>query len=401
MGLRFTQLCCQLVVLKFIPPDLIGVWQFAIVVNTYLLFSQLGIVGAMNREYPYFMGKGDTAMAKDIVHTARAYNLANSVIVGLVFVIGAFVVVNRGQQWYSTFMTMAIVAPLQLYTGYLEGTYRSADVFGALSRRKIMLIPVHVASIALPWKLGFNGFLIRELFVAGFCALICHLSRPIRVRPIFHFGVFKVLFSTGWRLFVRNYLSKVAFSFPRLALVSLGGVASLGLFTPVSWMFTGISGIAASFGAYLYPKLTYRYAKGDIPIGKIAIRASLAAMLLLLPCVVLGLCFLPWLMHTLMPQYAPAVRAAQVTLVASLLECMSVATVVFAAVKAWRAMFTYVICMLVFRFAGAWCGYYAMKDPLLGVACGMLATSIVMCPVTWFTVRLASRRCVLATSEAE
>ena len=395
LGVKFTLLFCQLVILKFIPPDLIGIWQLAIVINTYCLFSNLGIIGAMNREYPYFLGKGDTLTAKSVVNTAHAYSLLNGLVIATIFLVAALIVAEKGQQWWIAFVTMAVVAPLQLYAGYLEGTYRSSDDFGKLSCRKILLIPVYIITIILPWKLGFNGFLIRELFLAGFYTFIYYLARPVKVCWSFNIDVFKLLFATGWRLFTRNYSVKVAASFPRLVLVSFSGVASLGLFTPVSWMFTAVSGIAASFGIYLYPKLTYRYAQKNSPLDKVAIKASLSAMLFLLPGVILGVCVLPWLIQTLMPQYIPATRAAQVTLVASLLECMSVATIIFASLKAWRVMFIYTASTLVLRFIGAWGGFYALQDPLLGVACGMLVTSIVMCPFTWWTVHLASRNASL------
>ena len=41
--LQATALACQLAILHVIPPEQIGVWSFVVLVEGYLLFTQLGV----------------------------------------------------------------------------------------------------------------------------------------------------------------------------------------------------------------------------------------------------------------------------------------------------------------------------------------------------------------------
>jgi hypothetical protein len=278
---------------------------------------------------------------------------------------------------------------------------------------------------------------------------VCHWFRPVRVRPGFRKDSLRLLFATGWRLWLTSYLLQFSVSFPRWALASLGGallfwngghlqgegililgllvqmswigsdlrgvsggmglcatcggailLASqaagegqslllMGLFMPVSWMITGMSGVAASVSSYLYPTLTYRYAKEGIPVGRVAWRLAVKVTLGLAPLAAAGLALMPFLLRLLRAEYLRSLWAVEVAIVSGLVDCLTVATVAFAAAKAWRPLYAFVACALIARSAGAFVGYHVLSDRLLGVALGMLAASTAMGVATWWTVRRA------------
>jgi O-antigen/teichoic acid export membrane protein len=392
--LQATTLVCQLAILHVIPPEQMGVWSFVVLVEGYLLCTQLGVLNAMNREFPFFMGLGEKDKALGVARTAQAYALCNGTLLMLIFLTLAFVYGQRSIDWRMALLAAALTAPLDQYTNYLEGTFRSGSEFRKLSVIRIFQSVFAAVTLVLPWKYGFAGYCLRSVLVVAFPALFAHVLRPVRVIPRFDRYNLRLLLSTGWRLFLWNYLYKTSQSFPRLIIGTAGGALLLGLFYPVSVVVTGTTAVAASFSSYFYPMLTRRFAQNRTGVGRVALKAAVASIAVLAGPIALGVAVVPWIIPLLVPQYSPAVRACQVALVAGLLECMMVATIAFAATKAWRLMFVYLVYALTVRAAGAFGGYlvgkyYLSGDRLLGVAWGMLAAAAVMAVVTWLTVRRA------------
>ena len=66
-----------LVVLRWISPSDMGLWNTASIVAPYIGFLQLGVFVALNRELPFLLGKDEREKA--INHVKTAANHANQV----------------------------------------------------------------------------------------------------------------------------------------------------------------------------------------------------------------------------------------------------------------------------------------------------------------------------------
>jgi O-antigen/teichoic acid export membrane protein len=310
---------------------------------------------------------------------------------------------GKGWEWRITFLTFAASAPFQQYNTYLEGTYRAASEFRSLAWQQLVRVPIAFLLLLLPWRLGYDGFCAQNFLQAASSAVLCHWFRPVRAGPGLRKDGLRLLLSTGWRLYLTSYLLQVSQSLPRLALATLGGalllapnaakeeqaLLLLGLFTPVSWVVSAMNGVAGSVSSYLYPTLTYRYAKDNLPVGRVALRSAVKVTLGLVPCAAAGMAVMPLLLRLLRPEYLRSLWAVEVAMLSGLLDCLTVAGVAFAATKAWRPYYVFVACALAARAAGAYVGYHSLDDRLLGVALGMLAASAGMGLATWRTVRRA------------
>lgn len=392
LSLHAVTTLCYFVVLRWIEPEYVGIWQAALVLHTYLRALNLGIVHAMNREYPYFIGRDEPGRARLTVATAQSWVLVNAAILVAVFVALSFAHAGRGRDWRLAYLTMAAFSAGQTYRMYVDCTYRAGSEFRTLALIRLGQIPVIVATVALPAWMGFDGFLVRMLVIETVWVACSHVWRPVRVAPGFRWETFKLLLSTGWRLHLAQYLILASRGFPRLAVLTLGGTYALGLFAPVAWMLQAFFDIANSLGAYMYPALTRRYARHGTPVGKAALRVALWSMLALAPVVLPAMFVLQWIVPWLLPNYAPALPAMQVALVASLLDCITISRVAFASMKAWGAYFVYIGFLIVLNAGGAFGGGALLDDQVLGVAIGKLLASAAMVPVTWVTVSHAHSR---------
>jgi len=382
----------QLWSLKYLSPELLGIWRWMAVLSGYILVSRMGIVNAMNREYPYFLGKAEYERAKEVAQTGMAYQLLNGAAVMLVFIVLALTYGQRGTAWRLAFVMMGLQVMINSYLQCLEGIFRSHNRFYTISIIRIVQGVFLIATVALVWAYGFNGYCVRSVVVLAVAVVLMHWLRPARICPRLVVRQFRLMFSTGLRMFLWNYLTKEAKVFSELVLGVLAGREALGLFAPVHWMAIAMSGITGSLNSYLYPRMTYRYARGNFHVGRAAIRTSLLLMLLMTPIIVVGILLIPIVLPWINPQYAQASIPAQIALGASLLECMAVTTFVFPTLKAWKPMYVYIGIALVARGGGAVMGYCFAENKLMGVALGMLAASAVMAVTTYITVLWADKK---------
>src|SRR4051812_28883411 len=85
--LNFTGIISGFIVYKWVDPYYIGLWSSLLLVDTYSTFLRLGVINGMNREFPYWLGKGDTEKANRLIQTTFYYTLCTIAL----FLVGALV----------------------------------------------------------------------------------------------------------------------------------------------------------------------------------------------------------------------------------------------------------------------------------------------------------------------
>lgn len=391
LTLQAAALAAQVVCIRQIAPGSIGIYQSAGLVGTYLAITQLGIVNAMNREFPYLSAKGDTARAQRVLATAQAYNLVLGLSMFVVFAALAVWFGSASSDWRRSLLAVGALALPRLYTSYVEGTFRGQNEFGKLARVRFIQVAVVFATLVLPLKLGFVGFLIRELLLAASFAGLLHAVRPAPVLPRIDVPTFWDLLSTGWKLVLWNYGFQIAQSLPRTVLAALAGTTALGFYAPVNWMQLAFASVTGSLTAYVYPRLTAKHAVTGAPVGRHALRIALRTMAALFPLAVLGALVVPAALRRYLPTYEFPVIAAQLALFAGLFESMVIATSSMIAMKAWLSMTLYIAGTLVLRSVAPLVGLHVCANPVTGVAVGSLASGMLSVPLTWLVVSHAEQ----------
>lgn len=378
----------QFAALKFIAPEHIGAWQAVLVIQIYLMAAQMGIISALNREYPYASANGEDERAKRVMQTAQAYNIANAVLVAGVLSVLLAWQWDRGWVWQWAYGIMAGVAALNLIQGYLSSVCRCTGHFNRVAAVNLVRIPFLSLVPLGAWYFGFKGYCVAQLLVAFIQAFGLFLVRPLKLIPKFEMTSFKLLFNTGWRLYLRHYLMRIGKEMPRTALATIEGAMMLGLYAPVNAINAMLTNITASLQAYLVPNLTAKIAEGHPHVGKLAIKAWLMILLVMFPLLLLAELLVPPLVAWFLPAYADAIPAMRVAMIGGYLQSSDAAATVFTAAKAWRSLYLHVLLRIVTVATGVFAGLLLMEDPLLGVATGMTIASAALVVPTWY---LASR----------
>lgn len=256
------------VTFRYIAPDHLGIWGTFSTFTVYASFLRLGIPNGMNRELPYYYGKGDHETALKCASTTLSYSLFTTFIALLGAVVFYFCFdFNKydslSSDYFNTSIVFWITVLIEPYTTYLSGTYRTSDNFDKLSKLQIIKAVIQAITIVLLIVWEFNGYLIRHLIIALVDPIYLHVFRPIKKIAIaFDWSIFKKLFVVGFQLFIVSYISSFVDTLPRLYIIKTGSSELVGLFSPVIILSSMIYLIPNTFSQYLYPTFSFAYGKG-------------------------------------------------------------------------------------------------------------------------------------------
>lgn len=376
----------EFVILRLIDPDKIGLWQALLLIQGYAVISRFGILNAFNREYPFFVGLGDKKNAQDILSTTAFFIFINA-IVALFLIISIGITVKTDFLWRIAIIVAAFQFLIESIVNFYESLYRSNRQFTKISKIKLAIIPVVIATLLLPYNYDFYGLLIRVLIISGFKLFILYYYNSIPISFLFNKKKFWFLFHNGWKLWLWSYLKNFSKSLPRLVLLSFSGSILLGLYAPVNWMNMAFINFSGSITAYLYPNLSIELAQGSTNIGKQSLKISLYTFLFFLPVAIVGVTCIPFVIPFLLPNYSEAIVAMQIALVSGLIDIFLISTTALASIKHWNYMYSHLAWMIIIRAICVIGGYYIFTNSLNGVALGMLVSSIILSIITYLYVR--------------
>ena len=206
LGLRFVSGWLQLFLVK--DPEVLGTFKLFGIALGYVPFFQGGVFHGLNRELPYYVGKGDRRRVEELAASAQAWALALSAIAALVFLALAGWNLLRGQLWPATGWATCAACSFTLFynTSYLQATFRTGHDFTRLALVNVVQSTLTVALLVLVYLWSFYGLCLR-LMIADLVAMgLLYYWRPVRVGPKLDLGCLKHLLVIGAPIFVAAQL---------------------------------------------------------------------------------------------------------------------------------------------------------------------------------------------------
>lgn len=382
MVMNITTMIVNLITIRWISPEDIGLWNGYFIFVSYVYFIQLGVVNGLSRELPFYLGKKKQNVAVGLARTSLSVVSVNT---ALVLIFGFFFI------WYSAFksaslsnvfytsISIVVLMALQFYTNYLLSTFRSNNSFKRLTYIYVgmsLFIPV---SLLLVLYYNYLGHIIRIPLVALVQLIALHLYRPFKIKPKFKLKFFKLLTSTGIPLFVFGYITGIASTFGRLILLQLGTTLQMGLYSPAIAVNTAMRLIPVTLSQYIYPKFSYIAGESNskITIWKLAVKVSFYVFLILLPITAVGYLLMPWFINNIFPNYTEGIFAAQLATIAGLFSGASIGFVTsLNTMKAFKHIGVLSITRAVV-FYGLIFSFAINMNALDGVAYGVLFSELV------------------------
>ena len=291
--------------------------SFALVLG-YTRFLQVGIFNGLNRELPYFFGRGDRQRVHELAASAQTWATILSVAVAAVFAgVAAWYALCRDFSmavgWGSN---AALAVALFFGTIYLQATYRTAHDFARLSMINVAQNALALVLVGLVAIWGFYGVCLRAVVPGLLGVWMLYHWRPIRVAPGWNTRHFTHLLQVGLPIALVGELGPLWELLDTTLVWNYLGTAAMGLYYPVGIVHVAMNLLPNAVGQILYPRMTEEYGRTG-SVGRallLTIKPTLASALGMAVVVAVGWWLAAPLTRRILPGYFAAVPAMQWTL---------------------------------------------------------------------------------------
>lgn len=340
LACHVTTIAASFIVLKWVGPDAMGAWSQLVILEGYLGVARLGILSAMNREYPFLLGRGEREAAAAVRAVAAAFVLTLSTALLTFFGGIAAWKLLLGKADAAGWAAMAIVAPCAVFQSFLEASIRGGQGFSRMLGSQVVGAVAALVTLPLVAVLGYPGFLTRAagLAVLGVGMLVA--MQPVQARPRWNAAVFQSLLRQGLLLSIFNWLHTAGTNMPRQMLAWFGGEKLLGLFAPVNAVINLGVVAAANIAVVFMPMQneTLGRTADESLVARRALLGTAAAAVALMPPAVAAYFLAAPAISAWLPKYAAVAPQIGSAAPLMLFGSLRIASTAYASLKLWRTL---------------------------------------------------------------
>lgn len=388
-----------LIVLKWIRPDEMGLWNGVTIVAPYISFLQLGLFIALNRELPFLLGKGDKEHAIKQVQTAamHANIISGFLLIATIVVLSYFYIRDQNELYLFVILSFGISTALKILQNFLVVTFRSSNDFKKLGYIYLGIIPAYLLSVLLVYFYAFEGFLIYQIVVPLILVVLLFLNRPYKEKPRFYKNSFRTLLKTGIPFFTINYFRSISDSFKKIILLQYLGITALGLFSPALAILLVGRMLPKILGSFVYPKMSKKFGETGSrkQVWKINFKASMLTTVLAIPVAGVLYFLLPVLFEYVFTEYGEALKATSIILLSVVFVIPQMAYNGLNSIKAYKSMVSvtilklliyWFVILLVFKNIGG------LEGIAWGIVCSDLLFSIVVLVACYYELAIKTNK---------
>lgn len=332
---------------RLVAPATLGLFNGIGLVLGYAPFLQLGILNGLNRELPYYVGKGDRRRVEELAAAAQAWALLVGGTLCLALLGVAGWQVARGELWKAAgWFTNAVLAVSFFYsTNYLQMTYRTSNDFARLALAGVVESSAGLVLLVVVALLNFYGLCLRALITAAVSTALLYYWRPVRVVPRWNVQHLKHLMMIGAPIFGVGILYSWWGVINSTLVLKLAGTEGMGLYSMVLTASAALGIIPMAVSQVVYPQMAEAYGRGASVHGlvRIAWRPIVITFGGMVPVVAMAWWLVGPAVRLVIPAYAGAVPAMKWGLLLPLIGSLGPINAIF---NVHRRQGLYVIAIL-------------------------------------------------------
>jgi len=309
------------------PPQVLGLFSGIGLVQGYAPFFSLGITNGLNRELPYFVGKGDHTRVRELAAAAQAWVLLLGGLAAAALFGVAVWQLALGQWALAAGWATNAVTVFSLFYGtyYLQITFRTRGDFARLALVNVVQSAVSLALVALVWLLAFYGLCLRAVLVGCAQMALLWYWRPVKVRPAWNWSHLLHLLKVGAPIFAVGQAYAYWTTLDSTLVLYYTGARGLGLYALVGMAGATLQLLPEALSQVLYPQMAEHYGRtGNVQaVVSSAFRPMVFAWLIVVPLVAAGWLLIPTVVRLLLPKYVDAIPAAQLSLLVPAMMCFA------------------------------------------------------------------------------
>jgi O-antigen/teichoic acid export membrane protein len=322
-----------LLVARFVLPEMLGTFNGIGIIMGYLPIMQLGIMNGLNRDLPYYFGKGEYDRAKNYASVTQFWELTLSLMAFSVLTFLSVFYLFRSNFIFAAGFFSYALASIHHYFGlnYLQVLFRTNQDFNKLSSITIIISIISLLSVFFVWKWKFYGLCVRSVVTVITELFLLWKWKPLSVRPKFNFAILKEINKIGLPIFIVGIIFSLWGTFQNTFVLKMGGAEKFGLFQLALMIETSMGVIVFSVSQVIYPKMAFEYGAGKkiSELLRLSFKPILFIFIFLIPSIFIAWIFLPYAVEWLLPRYVKGVEAAQWTMLLLFISIWAVNNNVF------------------------------------------------------------------------
>jgi O-antigen/teichoic acid export membrane protein len=327
-------LVTSIFVARWTTPHDMGLWNFVLLISVYTPILQLGIFNGLNRQLPYYMGRGEQEKSLTMASVAYAWGKILTLLSSLFTILSALWYWQAGQTNYCyTAIAIGIIIISSWPAHYLTVTYRTNEEFGRLAKKNTAVALISVPLTLLVLYFGYVGLMTRAALVAILGAAALYFRRPIKVVAKWDISILIQLLRIGFPIWFLGQLGTMFLTLDRIVLAD--SPTNLGYFSISIQASAFASMIPIAITTVLYPQMVHKYGETNNAIAawNIAKNGAVIATVLGAVAGVCGWILVPIFIKMLLPAYVPGTSAAQWASLTGLALGLSVFNNIFNVIK--------------------------------------------------------------------
>jgi O-antigen/teichoic acid export membrane protein len=322
---------------RCVEPSVMGLFNGIGLVQGYVPFLQLGVLNGLNRELPYYVGKGDHERVRQLAAAAQAWALMLGVGVAATLTgVSAWQAAHGHWMLAAGWLANAATCFFLFYcTYYLEITFRTRSDFARLALINVVMSVTSLALVAVIWWLSFYGLCVRAALVGAVQFALLWAWRPVKVSPALRREPLLHLLKIGAPIFAVGQVYAYWGTLEATLMLYYCGTRGLGLYSVAAMASTTVLMLPLALSQVLYPQMAEQYGRtADLRvIVKSALRPMLAALLVMSVLTAIGWFLVPPVVGILLPKYVDGVPAVQWSILMAPVMCLQPINNVFNVVK--------------------------------------------------------------------
>lgn len=318
---------------RLVAPATLGLFNGIGLVLGYAPLLQLGILNGLNRELPYFVGKGDRQRVEELAAAAQAWAL----LVGGTLCLALLGVASwqwaHGELWKAAgWFTNAVLAVFLFYnTNYLQMTYRTSHDFARLALVGVVESCAGMVLLVLVALLNFYGLCLRALIAGVVSTAFLYYWRPVHVRPRWNVNHLKHLLIIGAPIFGVGLLYSWWVVVNSTLVLKLAGTEGMGLYSMVLVASAALEIIPLAVTQVVYPRMAEQHGRGDtvIELVRITGKPIIITFVGMIPVVTVAWWLVGPAVRFVVPAYAAAVPAMKWSLLLPLVNTFAPVNAIF------------------------------------------------------------------------
>ncbi|WP_169311146.1 oligosaccharide flippase family protein [Thermodesulfatator indicus] len=316
ISFQFSRFFCFFVAAKILGPKQYGWWSLLSLFLLYRGITHFGVIPAMNREIPFFIGKKDFDRVNKIRSVTFSYLLVFSFLSVVVFLFSVLLIKDRLLKCALISMVILFFAT-QLYH-YFQVYLKSSIQFKIMSLQQ-MLFSVSLPLIVIPLTIKYKllGFILGQALVIFVICL--YIKKKICFRPVIDFDKKELirLIKIGFPIMLVALFYGLFTSADRWIISAYMDSESLGFYSLGLLVGNSLFLLPRSLAEQIYPRMVKSFGEyGNLRILVILkFKQLFLSLVIVIPLAILICIFFPIVVEIFLPSYLPSIEVIKIIVV--------------------------------------------------------------------------------------